>query len=88
MSEKLDDLIINLHNEIRSAIDKNYQPQWTIQKDHVFRQIALLLLDNPSENQVQAMIEKLKKNTHNDTSKKGRPKKKDNPWKHIIEDCS
>ena len=82
-STKINSLTENLYHEIKLAIEKNYQTQWNIHKDKIIHEIAVLLVDDSE--QIDDMEAELKQRLSTRPTKKGRPKKKDNPWQYVID---
>ena len=82
-NDTLNNLIKNIHSETKIAIDKNINILWTEHREIILSKIAELLEE--SEDKQIICVQDLSKRLNPTYSKKGRPKKKQNPWKYILE---
>ena len=96
-SQKLLTCMNNFHNEMKAEMERLYQVQLIKQRDEIFKTIAVLLQSNYKqvvnndgavesyEGQINRIIDVINKGLENKPSKKGRPKKKTNPWHHVLD---
>ena len=84
-TDKLEKIITNLYHETKTAIDKHSHILLEEHREVIFQKIADLLED--SEENRAKYAKDLEKRLIKSTSekKKGRPKKKQNPWQYIID---
>lgn len=83
-TENLEKLVKNTHSETKTAIDKNTVILWQEHREKIFNIIADLLKDQ-DKNTSSPTAQNLHERIATKINKKGRPKKKQNPWQHIID---
>lgn len=80
------------HTEMKLEIERLYQLNMNKQREEIFKTMATLLQSNykhvEEPNRIGHITNNLNKELSNKPCKKGRPKKKNNPWNHVISEES
>jgi len=70
-----------LHQEMKTVLEKNFQHQWEEQRFFILKTIAECLCE---DGDLETKINEIELGLNQKPAKKGRPKKQQNPWIHLL----
>lgn len=91
-SKKLLQCMNSFHSEMKAELERLYQIQMAKQRDDILKTIAILIQSNypnlnensEQEDHINSIVDKITKGLMDKPNRKGRPKRKNNPWYHVL----